>query len=252
MIVDVTQTSLLLFIALVGIIGGLFRGYSGFGFSMGAVPILCILVPPVLAVPSVLFIELAIAIFTVRSEWGYLDRTKLIPLLIGSMIGTPLGLVLLSEVPADIVRFCLGIALCFSVFVVWHRKRASVTIGKYGLLSAGMASGVLNGGSAMSGPPVILALMATDLMAHRIRGTLIFYIGCSAAMGLVFSFIGEMQNTATLSIALILAPSAAIGAFIGARIFRRYQNRGYRTAGLAFLFCVALIAIGSSSWQLFH
>ena len=51
-----------------GTIGGLVRGYSGFGFAMSAVPIMSMGISPTIVVPSVLIHELAIGMFSLKSE----------------------------------------------------------------------------------------------------------------------------------------------------------------------------------------
>ncbi len=237
------EPAVLAIITIAGFVGGMYRGYSGFGFSMGAVPILSTMLPPSSSVPSVLFLELAIAAFTLWGERAHIAYATVSPILVGALIGTPLGLAFLSHAPADVMRIVMGLFVGGAIVIVWRRKRAKGTVGRAGLLFSGLVSGLMNGGSAMSGPPVVIAVMATDLPAHRIRGTLIFYIACSATLALVFTLIGGLQSAATLTVAVVLAPFSAVGALIGTRLFMRYGTRGYRTAGLGFLLIVASVSV---------
>jgi hypothetical protein len=238
-----SEPDVLAIVAIAGFVGGMYRGYSGFGFSMGAVPILSTVLAPSLAVPSVLFLELAIAAFTLKSERAHIAYAVVSPILAGALVGTPLGLALLSHAPDDLMRIIMGFFVAGAILIVWRRRRSTITVGKRGLIVAGLISGLMNGGSAMSGPPVVVAVMATDLPAQRIRGTLIFYIACSATIALVLTFIGGLQTPSTLSVAVMLAPCTIIGAFIGARLFVRYGARGYRSVGLGFLLIVAIVSV---------
>ena len=133
-----------------GTIGGLVRGYSGFGFAMSAVPIMSMGISPTIVVPSVLIHELAIGMFSLKSERGSADLSLLSWLCLGSLIGTPLGLFALSNISDNLMRLIIASVLLISVIALWISRFNFATLSPFLLSAAGFASGILNGASAIS------------------------------------------------------------------------------------------------------
>ena len=77
---------------------------------IGAVPLSTILVSPAVVVPAVLVIEFAIGLTSIKSEYMQVNWPVLQALAGGSVIGTPLGIVILLEVPSDVMRRLVALA----------------------------------------------------------------------------------------------------------------------------------------------
>src|SRR5699024_11947186 len=93
-------TLILLIIAAV-FIGALVRATFGFGEAVVSMPLLALL--PIDLHTSISLIGLAgltVALFTVISGWHHIDRPILIRLVIGALIGIPVGLWLVIDLPA--------------------------------------------------------------------------------------------------------------------------------------------------------
>lgn len=240
-------------VALAGLFGGFVRGYSGFGFALASVPILALALPPVIAVPAVLPVELAIGLATLPAERHHVVWPAWTWLVLGTLMGTPVGLTVLTLVPPEPMRVAIGLAVVLAVLVLWRRPAlGTADLGRLPLIGAGLVSGLLNGGTAMSGPPAIIALLGSPLGSRQARGTLIAFIALSAGLGTLLAlWRGVMGAEAALSAAL-LVPTAALGGGLGILVFGRTPERHYRPASLAILGLVALGAIASSALTLAH
>jgi uncharacterized membrane protein YfcA len=230
-----------------GFVGGIVRGYSGFGFALAAVPILSLGIVPAWAVPSVLIHELAIGLFTMRAVRANVSWDVFRVLAIGSMIGSPIGLALLKGIPADLMRLAVGAAVALSVAVIWRHPRVSLRLHPRLLFLAGIGSGVLNGGTAMSGPPAIIVLLGSDLAPGKVRGVLIHFIVFSAAIGVLLSLVGGMQSVETASVALWMAPGVLAGVPIGVLLYSVVPSAHYRRISLSFLLLVSAISLTAST-----
>lgn len=226
-----------------GAIGGLVRGYSGFGFAMSAVPIMSMGISPTIVVPSVLVHEFLIGLFSLRSERQSADVSLLRWLCLGSLIGTPLGLFALSQVADQPMRIAIAVVLLASVLALWTFRGRSVALRPPLLSSAGFASGLLNGATAMSGPPVILTLLGSALSPAHVRGLSIYFIAFSAAIGVGLSLIGGMQSRDGLFVVLVMIPGVVIGVLAGVFAFRVLPHRHYRSIALAGLFVLAIVSL---------
>ena len=79
-------------------IAGIIRGYSGFGFAMVAVTSMSLVLPPIIAVPTVLILEVLASIRLVPLVWKDIDWYSLRWLLVGSLFATPFGVYLLANI----------------------------------------------------------------------------------------------------------------------------------------------------------
>lgn len=214
---------------------------------MAAVPLLSAAVEPALAVPAVLVHELLIGAFSARSERGDVSWRLLRILGIGSLIGTPVGLLVLATVPTDPMRIIVSATVIVCLLVIWTRQHAPIPLARTTLGLAGLVSGILNGATAMSGPPAIVVLLGSALSARKVRAILIYFIVFSAAIGVGLSLLSGLQGMATATLAALMAPGVVAGAVLGAIGFKRLPQAHYRAVSSA---CLLLIAIGSLSLSL--
>ena len=241
------QFALLLF---AGLTGGLVRGYSGFGFALAAVPLLNLGFPPAVAVPSVLIVECGIGLSTVFGERVHIDQAILMRLVAGTLIGTPLGVLFLTLAPADLTRLFVALVALLAVAVLWRRPHVQWLARGWALFAGGFFSGVLNGGTAMSGPPAILVLLGAPLADRKARALLMSFILISAVLAVVITGLGRLQTLQTLGNALAMAPGVVAGAWLGGVLFRRLPERFYRGGSFAVLVVISIITVVSTLWAL--
>lgn len=108
---------------------------------------------------------------------------------------------------------------------------------------SGFLSGVLNGATAMSGPPVVLVLLGSAAPPEEVRGVLIYFIVFSAAIGVAATLIGGLQSWDTLLLAGLMAPGVLGGALAGAALFRRLPSAHYWTISMAGLLVIAVVSL---------
>ncbi|KQO91157.1 hypothetical protein ASF32_22775 [Methylobacterium sp. Leaf91] len=231
--------------------GGFVRSYSGFGFALAAVPVLCLVMPPVGAIPAVLPVELAIGLLTLPGERSRVAWTALTWLVLGTLVGTPIGVALLSRIPAEQMRIAISLVVILAVVILWRRPRLPLDmLGRPALAVAGLTSGLFNGGTAMGAPPAIIAILGSPLDPRDARATLVAFVAFSAALGTALGIATGLLNEASLGTTLAMAPGAALGGFLGIRIFARTAPESYRGHSLAILLIVSISASGSAAFVL--
>jgi uncharacterized membrane protein YfcA len=245
--------TLLMAIVFAGLAGGLVRGYSGFGFALAAVPLLTLVLPPTTAIPAVLPIEVGIGLATIPAVQGHIARPVLFGLIAGTLIGTPLGLIFLASVSPDQMRLVVGAAVLAAVAILWRRPTASAgPLGFAPLAGAGLVSGLLNGGTALSGPPAIVALFGAGLATSSARSTIMAFVAFSAALGIAIAASSGLYSSGALGTTLVMAPAATVGALMGNVLFSKTSEAHYRPASLVILFAVACVAVVGAGWALFR
>jgi hypothetical protein len=234
-------------ILIAGLFGGFVRGYSGFGFALAAMPILTLALSPAAAVPAVFPLECAIGLLTLPSEWRHVDLRVLKWLALGAVIGTPVGLTVLTLVPAEIMRLLLGLAVAVAAFRAWRGERDVLATRAPNLAAIGFLSGCLNGSTAMSGPPVIVSLLGSNMPLLSARATLIAFIAMSASFGIVLSAVRGAYFAEIWQVSLLMAPAAAVGCGLGLITFANMPRKIYRSVSLALLTLAMSIAIITAS-----
>jgi uncharacterized membrane protein YfcA len=233
-------------------LAGALRGYSGFGFALAAVPLLTTCWPPVLAIPVVLILEMVLTVAFLPGLWVSIDRRSVALLVVGAAIATPIGQWVLSHLNPGILRIAVGFLLLMFVAILWtpsRRARGPLRAGHSPVLAlgAGAASGLLNGGTAMSGPPIILYYLGREATAEISRASMMAYFLLSAAVAIAIGGVTRVYAANFGLYALKLAPFALAGSFVGGRCFAAFPAAAYRHAALVVLALLGLYTLASES-----
>jgi uncharacterized protein len=229
----------LIFLPLFGFIIGLLATTLGGGGGSLYVPILTLFfgVPPQVAVATSLATMLPSTAVGAVGHYsrGNVDiRTGLI-LGMGGIIGTLIGAYIANLIPPDILKKILGVFLLIMVVPmvrrVWEGRKKQEdekTEDKITLLTGsrriiasffGFISGILAGVFGLSGAgPVTAGLYSFGLPAVMVVGTSVFVLMFNSIAGVWGYFLlGRFDLTLTL----LLASGAVLGAFLGPRLIDR-------------------------------
>ncbi len=228
--------------------GGLVNGLTGFGTGMTALVLWLHALPVTVAATLVLVCSVAAQLQSLPSIWHALDWRRLTPFLIGGLIGIPLGTWLLVHISVGTVKFWVGLVITiycavmlagsFRPTVRWGGRTADGTVGLMG--------GVLGGLAGLSGAlPTIWASLrgwGKDERRAVFQGFNLTILAVSlavhAAAGLVTAELGRA--------ALLALPGTFLGAFIGQRLYRKLDDRGFDRLVLAILLVAGLTLLWSA------
>ena len=224
-------------------VAGLMRGYAGFGTAVLLAPIYSVLWGPRAGVPVMLMMELVVSLQLLPRAFKDADTRVMLPIGGAAALATPLGaVVLLTADPEILRRFIGGFVLVFGMLLLsgW-RYHGSRPLGLN--LAVGLSSGLLKGATGMSGPPVILYLLAGPEEAKRHRANLILFFALIAVVSILGPLWFGMITAAVLAKLLLLLPVLMIFVPIGARLFHVVPVRFYRRFALVVLVGAGSIAL---------
>lgn len=141
------------------LIASLIQGITGFGFALVAVPLLSLFIPEIKDItPVIVIYSLITNIIIVYRSRKYVELKKIIPLIIFSIIATPLGTYILISFKVKTLKFIIGIIIIITALAMLKNFKIKIKNEKisYGII--GILSGILNGSTGLSGPPVVLFL----------------------------------------------------------------------------------------------
>ena len=226
----------------IALVAGLLRGFSGFGGSIFAVPLLSFVYEPATAVAVVL--ESA-TIGTAQLIPGALPLTQwreTSPLIALSIVATPLGTYALLTSDPDLIRrgigiFVLGAALLMLLGWSWRGAR---TLGISSFV--GIISGFVTGLAGIGGSIVTLYLISSPQPVAVIRANLIIIIGASNIIAFGYLMAGAAITADTLVKVAIFTPVYVLFIWVGSLMFRSTTDALYRRLALWLLIAVGLVA----------
>jgi len=229
-----------LFVLLAAIV----RGYSGFGFSLLVITSLSLLMAPSTFIPSIFMLEIAASIHMLPGIWRDIHWRSLAPLIIGCVIGTPLGVWLLANVPAPPMQVALAVFVLTATLLLWKGFALKTMPGTLASGVVGTASGLFNGAFGIGGPPVILFYFASPAGHVAGRASLIAYFMMTDLTGLAFLAREDLITWNSLYLALLFLPTLVLGVWIGARSFKSADPQVFRKCVLMLLAMLALLSAG--------
>jgi len=229
--------------------GGFAQGLTGFAFSLVALSFWAWALPPQTAAPLAVFGALLGQIASLASFRGGFEWGRILPLVIGGILGVPLGVFFLHNVDPQRFRLLVGMLLIgYCLFALFAGHSMVVTRGGRGLDAVfGLFGGVLGGLGGMTGfMPAIWTQMRGWKRDLR-RATMQAYnISMHVVTIAVYFRTGTLAG-ADLGQFLIVAPAMLIPSYLGARVYQRFSDRAFTQAVLvALLFSGLALVVGST------
>jgi uncharacterized membrane protein YfcA len=226
------------------LLGGLVRGFTGFGFAMVFVPLAMIVVGPAAAVGMVWTVDLPYALpLAVRAARRAAWR-EVAPLLVGATAFLPLGAWLLTRLDPLVTRWLIAIAVLLALAALvsgWrYAGRPSVALS----LGVGGISGVASGLAALSGMPLaVFWLGSQDSDAAQVRANLMAFFGVSSVVsGVVFAAAGVLTVELVTRALLLVLPYGA-GVWLGSWAFGRASEAMFRLIAYLIIATAAVLAV---------
>jgi len=229
------------YVVVVIFLATLVRSTVGFGEALVGVPLLALRVPVAVAAPLAVVVSILIAGLIVAQDWRDIEVRSAGWLVGSSLVGIPLGLLLLTLVSDHIVKAILGVIIAaFATYSLTAKRVRHIEHDHLALLlGAGLVSGVLGGAYGMNGPPLAVYGSLRRWAPQRFRATLQGYFLVASLAGLAgYAAVGLLQPPLGRYLLLSL-PGVCVGVVVG-RVF----NRRLRGDTFFRVVYVGLIAIG--------
>jgi uncharacterized protein len=238
--------SVTLHILVVLFLATMIRSTFGFGEALFAVPLLALRIPLTVAAPLAVLVSITIAFVVVVQDWQHVHLPSVGGLLASTVLGIPVGLLLLKAGNPHIVKAALAVILiCFSLYcLVGPALLTLQNDSKRWLLLCGFCAGVLGGAYGMNGPPLVLYGAMRRWSAQQFRATLQGYFLPASVLGMTsYWFAGLWTPTVThdylWSLPVVL-PAILLGRLFNRRLHGEQFLR-YVYLGLAAVGCMLLV-----------
>jgi uncharacterized protein len=175
------------------------------------------------------------------SIWKDVHWRSLLPLTLGCLVATPLGVYLLANVPARPMQLALSVFVLVATMLLWKGYALKSMPGTLATTAAGAASGLANGAFGIGGPPVVLFYFSSPAGNIAGRASLIMFFLITDVIGLANQSMYGLVTWDAVWRAMIYLPALVVGVWIGARSFKTTNPEVFKKAVLALLAVLAIV-----------
>ncbi|HKH01854.1 MAG TPA: sulfite exporter TauE/SafE family protein [Bradyrhizobium sp.] len=223
-------------ICAIALVSGMARGFSGFGSALIFMPLASSLAAPRLVAALLLIIDFVAAAPLVPNAWKHADRGATAVMVLGALIGVPLGTHFLSRLDPVTTRWIIsGFVFALLLLLVWGwryrgKDHAALSIGIGGL------SGFCSGLAQTGGPPIVGYWLGRPVASQIARANILLFFAASDFFSVVSYALAGLITADAIRFSFLVGPVYALGVWCGALLFGRASERLFRSL------CYALIA----------
>lgn len=223
------------------------QGFTGFGFSLVAIPLLSIFLDTKLIIIMNISYSFIINIIVFKKYYKDARLMKILPLLISAILFTFVGVSYLQVINDFILKAIIGVLLIIvgitnNFGVKFDLKKPE----KY-YLPIGALSGLLNGIGGLSGPPVLMFLSNIDLNKSQFKATLSSYFLTMNIVAILTFALKGLYTLDNLKIVSTLLPQVAIGTAVGVFASTKIEEKLFKKVVNAVIPIMGITIV----WKLF-
>jgi len=237
---------LLLEILLIGLIiflASFNQGFSGFGFAITSIPLLSLIIDVKIAIPLAAICGMILNFILAYKLKNFINFSELKLLIVGSIIGIPIGAIFLSKASPDLILKILAVViLVFVIINTTHFIKPFELHKKWGVLF-GLISGVLGGAFNTNGPPILVYFYLKDWNKFKQKAMITGFFIVASILIVSSHAVSGVTTKEVLVKAAFSFPFLIGGLFLGMSIFPKISTRMYRKLILTFLAAISIILI---------
>ncbi len=227
------------------------QSLTAFGFALVMVPLLSLAweVKPAVVTSTVLgTLVLLPLLYEVR---GHIRARRVVPMFLGSLVGIPLGVVVLVRIDATALEVVVAMVVIVAALLIYLSppvpfKRSLPPLS----FLVGSLSGALRAATSMGGPPVVLYTLTFEREVKRFRATLLaFFLPASLVTIAALAIAGQIDGDILIASAVGL-PAVALGSLTGRRARAHVSEAVFRVVVLGVLFVSSGAVLASASGAL--
>lgn len=203
------------------------RSAFGFGEALVAVPLLALMMPVAVAVPVAVLVSITVAGVVVAQDWRHVHFRSAGRLFLSTLVGMPLGLLLLTAVAEQIVKAILAFVIVgFSTYCLLSRRRVALENDRLAWLF-GFGAGVLGGAYGMNGPPLVVYGTLRGWSPQHFRATLQGYFLPASLVGMCGYWLAGLWTPAVTHDYLVALPAIVAAILLGRAVNRRMSGHSF-------------------------
>jgi uncharacterized protein len=229
-------------LCLIAFVSGLARGFSGFGSALIFMPLASSIAAPRLVAALLLIIDFVGAAPLLPKAWGEADRKATVIIVLGALIGVPVGTYLLTQLDSVTTRWIISVfvaALLLLLLSGWrYRGKDHVTLS----VGIGALSGFCSGLAQTGGPPIVGYWLGRPVASAVARANILLFFAASDFFSVVSYAVSGLITSDAIKFSFVIGPVYAIAVKLGASLFGRASEALFR--GICYTLIAGAVIIG--------
>ena len=229
-------------ICAIAFVSGTARGFSGFGSALIFMPLASSMAAPRLVAALLLIIDFVAAAPLVPNAWKHADRRATAVIVLGALVGVPIGTWFLSRLDSVTTRWIIS-AFVFGLLMLllsgWRYRgkgNPAVSIGVGGL------SGFCSGLAQTGGPPIVGYWLGRPIPSVIARANIMLFFAASDFFSVVSYALAGLITADAIRFSFLVGPVYGIGVWFGASLFGRASESLFRA--ICYVLIAAAVIIG--------
>jgi len=203
------------------------RSAFGFGEALIAVPLVAFVLPVEVAAPVAVLISVTVAAIVLAQDWRHVNRRSAASLVCSTIVGIPVGLLLLRSVPEPVVKAALGVVVAgFAALGLRRRAVYELRDDRFAWVF-GVSAGVLGGAYGMNGPPLVIYGALRRWSPAGFRATMQGYFLPASLFGMFGYWIAGLWTARVNRLFLVSLPAVLLAIPLGRAINNRLNARRF-------------------------
>jgi uncharacterized membrane protein YfcA len=222
-------------------LAGFVQGLTGFGFGLAAVALLPLVLELKDAQVVVALLNVVVCVVTFLATWRHFRWRDGRGLVIGSVVGVPIGFFALVWLPAAFLLRALGLLLCvFSASELWRGERVLFRIPSSWGFPIGVAGGCLGGALNVGGPPTVAYVYSQPWTKEQIVSLMQVCFGLCAVFRLGLLINSNLIRHELVHVSLLATVPLLLTTWLGGLLLKRVPQDKLKMGVFAFLFVMGL------------
>jgi hypothetical protein len=237
LIPDGVSLNVALAICVIAFISGTARGFSGFGSALIFMPLASSIAAPKLVAALLLVIDFVGSSPLAPNAWRQADRKATGIMVVGALIGVPIGTYFLSRLDPVTTRWIISGfvgALLVLLLSGWRYRGKEYTALS---VAIGGLSGFCSGLAQTGGPPIVGYWLGRPISPVIARANIVLFFVALDSSSIVSYAVAGLITQESIWFSLLVGPVYAVGVWSGTRLFGRASEALFRAI------CYVLIAI---------
>jgi uncharacterized membrane protein YfcA len=234
-------------ICIISFLAGFTQGLSGFGSVLLALPLLALFLDIKTVIPLVALIAMILTTILLIQLRNFVEWKKVFPLLMGALIGIPVGVFFLKKLDKSIIQLIVGVTLIlFSLYSLFI-KAPGRTIGERWAPFFGFLGGCLGGAITATGPPVIVYTSLQQWSKDTIKATLQGFFFFSGILVVLSHAISGLTTATVIRFFIVSLPLLIVGTYTGSFFYGMVEEEGYKRIIFILLTLLGIFMVFKSS-----
>lgn len=229
------------------LVSSILGAFTGFGFSLVAVPALALYQDPKMFVPVITVLCAGLNMILCLEGLKHVKIKPVLWLLGGGILGVPLGVYGLTRLSIAHLKAGIGVVSIIIAIVLLSGLSLKFRKERLATFVTGLISGCLQGSTTMSGPPVVLFGLNQSWEKLSFRATMVAYFLLLNLVTIVFFSGYHMFTPGVVKYSLLGLPGMLIGTWFGLRLKEKASQRVFEKSLLVVIMATGVLCLFSAS-----